>query len=210
MSKVNGLAAIVEEATPTAEAPATEPVQLTLADVIVASGRSTLGPTPAAPDDESEGGEALPGRRGRPPGARNKSTDAWRRHIFALEGSPLLNLARWARQDPVQLAAYLGCKPIEALDRIIAAGRVAAPYLHSAMPTDVRVEGKGALGIAIFTGMAPGGQAQLDGGDPLLALERFAALPPSTFKQNQALGAPASGESDSAESDSAEKSEADQ
>ena len=62
-------------------------------------------------------------RLGRPPGARNKSTEALRRYVFATYGNPLLNVARFAAADPVELARYMGCKPIDVLPCILVAAR---------------------------------------------------------------------------------------
>ena len=223
MSKVNGLAAIVEEERPTEAPPADAPVQLMLGAGFAPAlpVLNAAGPIVAAPDDGEDGGEVAHGERrvGRPPGARNKSTEAWRRFILGLHGSPLQALARIYASDPRELAAYLGCDAREALKRIIEAARVAAPYLHSTMPTEVKVDGRGALAFGVFM-QRPGdgqGDAQVEDTDALRALERFAALPPGrldyvagTIIENQTLSAPEPGQSNAAQSNAAPESERDQ
>lgn len=223
MSKTSGLAAIVEEEAPTDRPPAAAPVQLVLGASYqpLRPVEGALGPVPLAPDDSEDGGDLVQGERrvGRPPGRRNKSTEAWRRFILGQHGSPLQALARIYASDPSELAAAIGIKRNEALGHIIAAARVALPYLHSPQPTDVRVEGKGAFAFTVFTGQRPEGRGdiQIEETDPLVALERLAHLPSGsleerdgTIVENQAVSASAPAESNSAESNGAPESEADQ
>jgi len=68
--------------------------------------------------------------RGRPAGAVNRLTKEFRDFILSNHRSPLVTLARLQAQDPVELAARLGCKPLEALDRILRAAEGLAPFLH--------------------------------------------------------------------------------
>lgn len=215
MSKANGLAAIVEEERPTEAPPVDAPVQLVLADALGVPVDGAHGPIVAAPDDEGDAAELVLGERrvGRPPGRRNKATEAWRAFILGQHGSPLQALARIYAADPQELARRLGCKPIEALDKIITAARVAVPYLHSSQPVDVRLEGKGALAVGIFTGLAASGDHQLDMSDPLKALQHFASLPPEAFaesEQFQQVSEAADGQSNAAQSNASPQSEADQ
>jgi hypothetical protein len=89
-------------------------------------------------------------------------------------GSPLEALARLYAADPVHLAAYLGCKPVEAVSQIVSAARVALPYVHQALPADVRIEGKGAFAFAAFAGQAPaGGDTETEAADPSEALRKW-------------------------------------
>lgn len=87
---------------------------------------------------------------GRPKGSKNRSTQEWRDYLLAQGSSPLLQLLKVANANPIELAAILGCKPIEALDRIIAASDKLAPYLHQKMPVAVEgMDGRGLVQIVI-------------------------------------------------------------
>lgn len=219
--RAKGLAKVIEDERPTAAPPVEPPVQLVLGAALGVPLVGSAGPIALAPDDAEDGGELVQGDRrvGRPPGARNKSTEAWRRFVLGIGGSPLQALARVYGADPRELAAYLGCKPVEALEKILQAARVALPYLHSPMPTDVRIEGKGAMAFGVFMAR-PGdgrGDAQLDHADPLAALEHFASLPPGSLEvrdgeiiENQEVSATVDGQSNGSESNAAPKSEAGQ
>lgn len=172
-----------------------EPVQLSLLDALAVRRVhpiGTMGAIVPAPDDDGEGDAASvdgAGRRGagRPPGARNKSTEALRRYIFANYGNPLLNAARFASADPVELARYLGCEPREALSLILLAARIVAEYVASKMPATVRLDGKGAMAFGMFTGPAPaGGEAQVPTADPLQALLTYAKQYQGVSRDNAA------------------------
>src|SRR5262245_2614094 len=177
-----GLAADVAAAA--AEVLPPEPVQLTLLDALEARGVrpvGTMGPVVPAPDDEAEGDAASvgpSGRRGvgRPPGARNRSTEALRRYVLANFGNPLVNVARVACADPLELARYLRCDPIDAMPLILKAAQILSEYVNSKMPATLRLDGKGALAFGMF-----GGDNRPDGGEttsaerhPLQALLAYA------------------------------------
>lgn len=79
--------------------------------------------------------EALPRGRGRPPGASNRRTAAWRDYLLSRYTHPLETLMA-IQSTPVDvLAAELGCKQIEALAIIKSAAAEAAPYMESKMAT---------------------------------------------------------------------------
>ncbi|HSV29696.1 MAG TPA: hypothetical protein VLL76_09050 [Candidatus Omnitrophota bacterium] len=128
MDKRSGASKVIAEAA--AEAAAAEaaarPAQLSLLD----------GPDAV---DVAEAGERR--RRGRTPGAQNVATREMRELVLATNRSPFLTLARTQAQDPVELARYLGCKPIEAMGVILRAADMLMPYLYSKMPTEVDFRG---------------------------------------------------------------------
>lgn len=173
-----GIAADLDEAAAEVLAPA--PVQLTLLDALEARGVrpiATMGAVVPAPDDDAEGEPATNGPSGRkglgrPPGALNRSTEALRSYIFANYGNPLLNAARIASADPVELARYLKCEPKEALVLVLKAIQVVSEYVNSKMPSTVRLDGKGALAFGMFTGdnRPEGGETSVAERHPLSAL----------------------------------------
>lgn len=80
--------------------------------------------------------------RGRPKGARNKSTEAWREWIVGRHGSPLEVLAQtWSRPVEV-LADQLKCDLSDAFEIQQRAAIAALPFLHGKMPVEVAVRGE--------------------------------------------------------------------
>jgi hypothetical protein len=131
------------------------------------------------PDDEQPGTAVSKGR-GRPPGARNKGTEAFRAFVRARYGDPMIKLMERAFADPKVLAAALGLdagdvwiKQNELLMRLM-------PFLHSAMPAEIKVQAKGSLAVAI--GVAPGA---LQPGDQVVEIDPVAAL--MQIMENQGL-----------------------
>lgn len=132
----------------------------------------------ALPDDEAEGGGAG-GRRGagRPPGARNKATDAFRRFVRGQFGDPFLKLAEMAFADPVALQRTLGAPSVwVVVQQQQEWRRWLMPYLHSAMPAELKVAATRHLAISISG--QPGGSAgdREMAVDPLTALLQFQRL----------------------------------
>lgn len=78
---------------------------------------------------------------GRPPGARNRSTQAWRDYLLSKYRSPLEVLAETYSRSAQDLAAELNCKPAEAFAIQVKAAAELAPYLHGKMPVEVAVSG---------------------------------------------------------------------
>lgn len=96
------------------------------------------------PTDRAARREALRAPRsgpGRPPGARNKSTAAWRDYLLGRYPSPLVALAEAYTRPARDLAEELGCKPVEAFQVQMRAAAELAPYLHGKMPVEVQVSG---------------------------------------------------------------------
>lgn len=126
------------------------------------------------PDDDAAGSVPAgdkPAGPGRPPGAGNKATEAFRRFVRARYGDPFLKIMDRAMADPKGLAELLGApsawdvtqKQMEWLLRLM-------PYMHSAMPAEVKIQSKGALAVAI--GVVPG----LPSGDRNVAADPIKAL----------------------------------
>jgi hypothetical protein len=115
------------------------------------------------------------GRRGRPPGSRNRRTSDLAAYIALHIGHPVVRLARIAQMSPSQLAKELNCKKVEALDRIIVAAKAAAPYVASTMPQEIVLQPNGALAVGIMpvSIKLPGGDRVVDA-DPLAVLDMLA------------------------------------
>lgn len=100
-------------------------------------------------------------RRGRPPGSRNKKTLAWQDYLIQRYGSPLEQLAAIAAADPADIPAK---NLSEALHVKIAAAKALAPYVHSAMPREIKVEGDQVLPALVLNLSPEGFGQQLAGG----------------------------------------------
>lgn len=135
------------------------------------------------PDDELE---AVPGKAGRPLGARNVAPAAYRRHILATKGDFLGRLAGIANADTLQLANVLGCSPVKALEVQGKLAATAAPYVYTAQPRpEEAVAAAYYAGLIFRTGGAGPVEAERAGG-----LDALAALAgrPVDMQQIQALG----------------------
>lgn len=181
MAELTGLPAIIDAEAREAPSP------------VVPSARqpSLFAEPELSPPGDGAGEDAAHGRRGRPPGARNRRTADLAAYIAGHVGHPVVRLARIAAMDPAQLAQALGCKQVEALDRIIVAAKAAAPYVASAMPQEVQVSGKGGLAV----GIVPLG-LDLEPGDRIVGMDAMAALDqlaegivPAEIMENQSLSA---------------------
>lgn len=123
------------------------------------------------PDDDRPG-EGGPRGRGRPPGARNRSTEALRAFVRSRYGDPGLALFERVTADPKALAVALRAPSAwdvykaqsEWLLRLL-------PFFWSAMPAELKVASKGALAVAIS-----GTPDAFQGGDRLVTDDPFAAL----------------------------------
>lgn len=137
-----------------------------------------------------ERGAPVAARRGpgRPPGARNKRTEAWVRHILSRYRSPLEFLAETYSRPVGELVLELGCKPAEAFEIQRKAAEGLAPYVHQRQPLAVEVDAKGVVQLVL--GDAFG--ADDDDDEPL----------PTLPKQNQGVSGSAAGELDGEELDS--------
>jgi len=76
-------------------------------------------------------------RRGRPPGAVNRSTKELREYLLRRGLNPLQAMMQWAMHSPESLARELSCTRLEAFDRLASLWRELAPYFASKMvPVD--------------------------------------------------------------------------
>lgn len=88
---------------------------------------------------------------GRPPGAKNKSTEAWAGYILSRYASPLQALAETYSRPVQDLAAELGCDKLDAFRIQQQAAQALAPYIHKKQP--VAVEGdSGLIQLNILSG----------------------------------------------------------
>lgn len=88
-------------------------------------------------------------RAGRPKGATNKRTGAWRDYLLSKYAHPLEVLAQ-AYSRPVEtLAAELGCTRKEAFDSQIRAAAELAPFIESKMPVGVAIDARGVIQLVI-------------------------------------------------------------
>lgn len=81
--------------------------------------------------------KARENRRGRPPGAKNRSTEDMRRYLLQFGPDPLVGAMRLQAEDPLILAELWGCKPLEVVDRQLRARELVSPYMHSKKPVAV-------------------------------------------------------------------------
>jgi len=104
-----------------------------------------------------------PRGRGRPPGAKNKSTEAMAEYLLTRHSSPLEGMARLAGANLYELAAEFGATSPE-FDQLyrlaklqLEASVALAPYLHSKQPVAIDA---GEHGLVSLTLMVSEGTAQ--------------------------------------------------
>ena len=106
----------------------------------VQEARQELLPlAPVAELDEVPGAALVSG--GRPAGSVARSTAEWQAYLLQRYRSPLIGLFEVAARPARDLAAELGCTPLEAFDRQLKAMAELAPYVHSKMPSAVQLDG---------------------------------------------------------------------
>lgn len=82
----------------------------------------------------------LRGRRGRPAGSRNKSTEKWRSYFLRQNKSPLMFLGSIFSQATDELAAELHLAKEDALKYQISAATAVLPYVHQKLPIELKAE----------------------------------------------------------------------
>ncbi|MDZ4253552.1 MAG: hypothetical protein U1A72_13375 [Sulfuritalea sp.] len=87
--------------------------------------------------------------RGRPPGAKNKSTTAWRDWILSSRRSPMEFLADLYNKPAMLLAAELKCDIVDAVRIQAVAAKELLPYLHQRLATADDGGGKPPVPLAI-------------------------------------------------------------
>lgn len=119
---------------------------------------SFLSPLPL---DSGLAAQGVKRGRGRPPGAKNKNTEAWREFILGQNRSPLLALAQTFNCTVEQLGRALGLKNAPTFDQAlelyklqITAAKELAPYLHQKMPQALEAGDGGLIQLVINTGAA--------------------------------------------------------
>ncbi len=133
-----------------------------------------LGFLPELPLDSgfSAMGSAAPRRGpGRPPGAKNKNTEAWREYLLSKYRNPLEVLAQTYSSSPAQLAAALGkTTPLtfeqacELFKLQIMAAKELAPYVNQKMPLAIdNGDGAGLIQLVINQGAATAAGVQRAG-----------------------------------------------
>ncbi len=78
---------------------------------------------------------------GRPAGAKNRSTEAWRAYFLASHRDPLLAAADIYSMPVEELAMRLRCDPLDAMKLQLRAAEVVAPYVHQKLPLAIKAEG---------------------------------------------------------------------
>lgn len=86
---------------------------------------------------------------GRPPGAKNKNTEAWRDYMLARYPSPLDALAQTYIVPIEELCKILSCTRLEAFKLQMAAAKELAPYLHQKQPLAIDTGDKGLIQMFI-------------------------------------------------------------
>lgn len=105
------------------------------------------------------------GRGGRKPGAKNRRSADLAKYLLQFGPDPAVAMMRMLARPADMLAAEMGCKRLEALDRQIRVASELMPYFHGKKPIDVNVHTHGHMTLE-FSGVDP----SLDGGE-------LAALP---------------------------------
>lgn len=134
------------------------------------AGGAAAGETPAGDlfGEEADAPmlvEPIPRGRGRPPGARNRSTEEWRQYLLGRYRSPIVALLELASRSPKQLAEELGLYERvkiagemyedrlatgEALKAQITALTAVLPYLHAKAPVEIQVKDDGPRGVLVI------------------------------------------------------------
>lgn len=119
---------------------------------------------PALPLGDAGSGQVSGGVRGkgRPAGAKNKNTEAWRDFLLKTGRSPLEVLQQTFSMSLADLGKALGKKNgeltfdqcVELYKLQITAAKELAPYLHSKMPTEIDTGSSGLIQLVINQGQA--------------------------------------------------------
>ena len=105
---------------------------------------------------------------GRPPGAKNQNTEAWRRWLLAPgRMSPLERLSVVSQANTQALARAWGAKPMDVAKLQVTAAIGLAPFLHQKMPQALHIDSEGGLPVMIL-GAMPEGMRVVESPDGLL------------------------------------------
>jgi hypothetical protein len=86
---------------------------------------------------------------GRPPGAKNKRTEALATYLLSRYSSPLEVLMQIATRPVEELVAALGCTKIEALQEKRLAAIPCIPYLHQKQPVAIDITNRQVVNLRI-------------------------------------------------------------
>lgn len=140
----SGIKAAIEATRDAARGPVPQAEQLDLMP-LSRSGVGEFDPLPA-----EERALAEPGKPGRPPGAKNKRTEAWVTHILGRYRSPLIQMAEICARPVHILAHELGCTRFEAFQIQLEAMKQLAPYLHQKLPQAIDLNGEGLVAVNLI------------------------------------------------------------
>lgn len=105
-----------------------------------------------------------PRRAGRPPGARNKRTEAWLDWFGARYRMPLEMLGQVISRPADVLALELGCSRHDAYKLQVEAARALLPYCHQKQPVAVQIDGASLVQLIIEDPAGLAGAAQAGDG----------------------------------------------
>lgn len=121
---------------------------------------------PGFEDDAPLPADDQPKKAGRPKGARNRSTEQWRKFLLSQYQSPLVTLAETLNKSIEELARDLGkrCPPdyeqsLELFRIQLQCAKELAPYLHKKQPQASNNDGADLMTLVINTGAT---QQQVD------------------------------------------------
>lgn len=95
---------------------------------------------------------------GRKPGAKNKRSGDFSRYLMQFGPHPGVAMMRILARPAEMLAAEMGCKKLEALDRQIRVAAELLPYFEGKKPIDVNLTANGHMTLIL------GGDGPVDGG----------------------------------------------
>lgn len=84
---------------------------------------------------------------GRPPGAKNKNTEEWRKFLLSQYASPLEGLFQTFSLPIDDICVMLSCTKLEAFKLQLMAMKEAAPYVHQKMPLALEGGEKGLISL---------------------------------------------------------------
>lgn len=132
------------------------------------------------------------GRGGRKPGAKNRRSADLARYLLQFGPDPAVAMMRMLARPAEMLAAEMGCKRLEALDRQIRVASELMPYFHGKKPIDVNVHAHGHMTLE-FSGVDPA----LDGGElGTLALPEHIGVAGAETAENRQFSDASEGQSE--------------
>ncbi|MDP2207047.1 MAG: hypothetical protein Q8K65_12165 [Alphaproteobacteria bacterium] len=89
---------------------------------------------------------------GRPAGAKNRSTQEWRKFLLSRHASPLQAMMQTYSLPTDELARLLSCTKAEAFKLQMQCAKECAPYLHQKMPLAIDTGDQGLIQLTINMG----------------------------------------------------------